>query len=309
MGSARRLGARLALEGEDVKTQLLVAFAVLIGVAGCLRTVARADGGSNKPTLDITVQSTFSTGSDESGAPGGEPLTNGATRFPFTLTVPIAKKVSFVFAHTNIDETLGRVTGATGSYIFPGAYDGDANDASLNYSTRGVIFSVGYLQRHRACCPYDEIEEHLAYAGFQDAFGPIMAKESLFVFDLQGLRTVNHKESATFLAANAPGYTLGNYRGNLAIYRTSIETRPPIGNTGFRGLMQAGIDSDYFDYQPIPLYYSYINLGVEKAFSPNVTYTMFVENLTQRQQGYPFVTPNAIHRAKLVLSADFKIPF
>jgi hypothetical protein len=53
---------------------------------------------------------------------------------------------------------------------------------------------------------------------------------------------------------------------------------------------------------------NYINFGVEKALLPNVSYTMLVETLTQRQQGYPFVTPNAIHRAKLVLSADFKVP-
>jgi|GEM_PF-5201638 len=99
--------------------------------------------------------------------------------------------------------------------------------------------------------------------------------------------------------ANAPGYDYGDYRGNLAIYRTSIEIRV---------LAQTGIDSDYFDYQPVPLYYNYINFGVEKAFSPNVSYTMLVENLTQRQQGYPFVTPNAIHRTKLVLSTDFKVP-
>lgn len=77
---------------------------------------------------------------------GGLPLTSGVTRIPFALTIPFAKKFSFIFAHTNIDETLGRVTNATGAYIFPGAYDGDANDASLNYSTGGITWSAGYLQ-------------------------------------------------------------------------------------------------------------------------------------------------------------------
>jgi hypothetical protein len=285
-----------------------IAVIVLAAAMSCAPAAARAAQGK-KATIDIQSQSTFAAGADEKGKPGGVPLTNGDTRVPFKLTVPLGDKLTFTFAHTNIDETLGRVTDAHGTYVYPGAYHGDANDASVAYSSGAVTWSAGYLQRHRACCPYDQIEEHLAYVGIEDDFGPVTGKKSLFVFKLLGMRSVNHKQSAAFLSANAPGYTYADYKGNLPIYRTSIEMRAPIGSSGLRLLAEAGVDSDYFDYQPIPLYYPYVNVGLEKTFSPNLRYTMLFENLTQHEQGYPFASPNAIHRAKIVLTADVTIPF
>lgn len=262
-----------------------------------------------KPTLEIQPQASFASGSDEQAAPGGLPLTDGAPRVPFKLTVPLTKKLKFVFQKKNIDETLGRVTTESGAYKYPGAYHGDSHDASISYAAGSAItWSAGYYQRHRACCPYDKIEEHLAYAGFEDDFGPVTAKKSLFVAKAQLLRSIDHKEDASFLAANAPGYTFADYKGNLVIYRAYVEMRAPVAKK-LRLIARAGIDSDYFDYQPVPLYYNYVNVGAQAALSPNVTYTMLVENLTQRNQGYPFAAPNAIHRAKIVLQADFKVPF
>ena len=285
----------------------LIVLAALSFVLNC-RASANADS-PDKPSIKIQLQSTFSTGNDELGAPGGLPLTDGDLRVPFAVTVPLRKKLTFIFVHTNINETLGRVTNANGSYMYPGAYNGDANDGSLAYKTGTMTWNLGYLQRHRACCPYDAVQEHLVYVGFEGDFGPVVNKTSLFVFTLQGLRTTNHQKAAAFLAANAPGYTYADYKGNLAIYRTSIEMRLPVGKHGLRILAITGIDSDYFDYEPIPLYYDYANFGIEKAVTPNLTFTMLVENLTGREQGYPFVYPNAIHRAKVVLNADYKIPF
>jgi hypothetical protein len=264
-----------------------VAAVVLFAAVAAAGSVARAS--RNAPAvLDLQPQSTFATGGDERGAPGGVPLTNGDLRLPFKLTIPVAQKLSFVFAHKNIDETLGRVAQADGTYTHPGAYHGDANDASVSYTAGADTWSAGYLQRHRACCPYDKVQEHLAYAGFENDFGPVSGKKSLFAFKLQALRSVTN--------------------GGPAIYRTSLQLRAPVAK-GFRVLSEAGVDSDYFDGQPIPLYYNYVNYGIQTDFSPAVSYTMLVENLTQRRQGYPFVSPNAIHRAKIVLQADFKVPF
>ena len=289
-----------------MKLYVLAFATVVTAVLGSALPVRAAK--TTKPTLDIQPQSTFASGSDERGAPGGLPLTGGDTRIPFNLTVPLSKALQFIFVRKNIDETLGRVTQAGGLYKYPGAYHGDSDDASLNYTAGATTWSAGYFQRHRACCPYDKIEEHLAYLGFEDDFGPVTDQKSLFAFKLQALRSINHKESAQFLAANAPGYTFSDYKGNLTMYRTSLQLRAPVVK-GLRALAEVGIDSDYFDFQPIPLYYNYVNFGIEHAFSPNVTYTMLVENLTQRDQGYPFLSPNAIHRAKIVLQADFKVPF
>lgn len=227
---------------------------------------------------------------------------------PFKLTVPFAKNLQFIVRQKYIDETLGRVTNAGGAYVYPGAYHDNATDGSAAYKAGALVWSAGYFQRHRACCPYDNVEEHLVYAGIEDAFGPKAGTKTMFTFTFQGLRSANHKESSAFLAANAPGYTFADYKGNLFIYRTSLEVRLPVAKT-FALLGKAGIDSDYFDYDPIPLYYNYVNVGAEAKLSPNVTYTLQVENLTQRNQGYPFVDPNAIHRAKIVLQADFKVPF
>lgn len=263
---------------------------------------------TTKPTLELQPQSTFATGADERGKPGGLPLTSGDLRLPFKLTVPFAKTLQFIVQQKYIDETLGRVANAGGTYMYPGAYHDIATDASLAYKIGALLWSAGYFQRHRACCPYDKVEEHLVYAGIEDNFGPKVGTKTMFAFKFQGLRSVNHKESAAFLAANAPGYTFADYKGNLFIYRTSLEMRVPVVKT-FALLGKAGVDSDYFDYDPIPLYYDYVNVGAEAKISPNVTYTLQLENLTQRNQGYPFVAPNAIHRTKVVLQADFKVPF
>jgi hypothetical protein len=284
-------------------------FFATCSVAILLCAAPAAAQQTKRPTIDIQPQASFATGSDERAAPHGLPLTNGDLRVPFKLSVPLSHKFTFVFQKKNIDETLGRVTTASGAFKYPGAYHGDSHDASVSYAAgSAVTWSAGYYQRHRACCPYDKIEEHLVYAGFEDDFGPVTGKKSLFVFSAQLLRSVNHKEDASFLAANAPGYTFGDYKGNLAIYRAYVEIRAPVAKK-LRLLARAGIDSDYFDYQPVPLYYNYVNVGAQAALSPNVGYTMWIENLTQRNQGYPFAAPNAIHRAKILLQADFRVPF
>lgn len=240
-----------------------------------------------RPTIEILPQSTFATGADERGAPGGLPFTHGDVRVPFKLTLPAGKHLQFVWQQKNIDETLGRVTTPSGAYTYPGAYHDVAEDVGAGYKTGDVTWNAGYFERHRVCCPFDKVRERLAYVGGEDDFGPSSGGKSLFVFKFRLLRSLEHPD---------------------LFYRTSLQARVPLRKHAFV-LAQAGIDSDYFDRQPIPLYYNYVNVGIEKDFSPNVSYKMLVENLTQRNQGYPFAAPNAIHRAKIVLQADFKEPF
>lgn len=277
---------------------LLAAF--FLTLLSALATAAAADQMPQRPTLTVEVQSSNASGADEFTAPNAPPLTN-VVRVPFQLDVPLAPHVAFRFQQQDLDFTLERVLHPDGTPQYPGSFEDTADDASVAYINGGVRYALGYYQRHTVCCTLGEDTEHLAYLDIQAGFVPLRDAQPLLTLDVEGLQSVHHRPAAT--GAMLPD------SGNLAIYRAGVTMHYPVGGRGFSLYGKASIDGDYFNGAPVPFYYNELRYGFVEAFSPNVSYRVYVSNLVQRRQGVPFAIGNGIERAKVMMTLSIRVPF
>lgn len=248
-------------------------------------------------TVNVQLQSTFASGANETGKPGSLPPPDGLLRIPFKIKAKLSKHWTATWQQQRIDETYETVTNPTTGALIPGpSYDDVANTWSLGYGvSKATTIDAGYYQRVTACCPWGANTEHLAFVGAKTTFGKMTLGKPLATFNIEFLHPWNHVAAPT------------GDEGSKWLYRTYLEADVPF-RPKLLAVARAGIFSDYFNGTPFPFYYNYVNWGLSAALSPNVTYSMMVDTLTQHVQGQPFPAPEALHRSKVVLTADVKLP-
>lgn len=141
-----------------------------------MRAPASAEGFSRLPTIDLYPTTTFATGNDEYGSPGGPDPSNvygapigsiaspsagnssggpvqGRVDLNAVISLPIFRGLALQFEHDRaggIDTTIGRVTNAAHQYIYPASQNDIVDTVRLVYSRIShVSLSGGEFYRYQ----------------------------------------------------------------------------------------------------------------------------------------------------------------
>jgi len=259
------------------------------------------------PTIDIVPQSTFATGTDYTP---GQPVPDGTVRVGGKITETIIGNLSASYQHGYIVETVGNP-----GFPINGFVDDPIDDFRLNYGvSKSFTTALGYFYRHRSCCPaannptnLQPLMVHEAYLELNYAF-PAIASLGGAQFSVSGRATQtlsHHPTPQSVLAANPQ---IRRDEGNRLWPTAGASLSVPVDpKNGFNVFGSYAYAKDYFDYQPIAFWYNIVDYGFTKTVNPALSFTLDTSNLTQHKQGYPFAGFNAIHRTKVVLSADIHI--
>jgi hypothetical protein len=287
------------------------------GIAFALTSLPRIAAADPKlPTLDLEPILTRATGGDELAQPGN-PFISGNLQIQGSLTEPLGNNVSVSYDHLNaggLATTIGRNIAPNGSTIVNGSIHDIVDQFRVDAFSNGFSAETGYFYRQRACCPATTDPTNLAPAVWHETYltlgyttRPFLAlHRTTFSYGITG-HLVPHHVTAAYLATLPSGYTDFN-RVETGIsqslgFQTPIDAR---GTLSFFGSYGWGT-MDYFDNSPIPFAYTYLDFRVRKVVNKYLSFSAQTNNLAQRNQGYPFASPQGIHRAYMTLSADVKI--
>jgi len=312
---------------------LVLSFITGVGIASAQTTSGGAASGADavaspapkpKPkkllaVLHLQPQMTFNTGSSDlpnpAGATGNFEYAGGTLRLNYGAQVFLGKKLFINYAHFYINQNLGRVTNKAGGYVYQVFNDDRVDDVSLDMPIGPVLAAVGFHQRVRQCCgnpPQNAagaVAYHLFYVQGATRFGPNSKYFGKLVGLTLNLADIPHNAAQTFTDPSTGGAipSEGNklkltYTGNITL---------PIGNpktSTFAAFLTYLNNYDYFNNAPFMYLYNQTDFGFIKKFSSDVTLQATDSNLYQHQQGFPFVLPNTINRAKLLVTLDYAIP-
>jgi len=312
---------------------LVLSFITGVGIASAQTTPGGAASGADavaspapkpKPKKLLAVfhlqpQLTFNTGSSDlpnpAGATGNFQYAGGTLRLNYGAQVFLGKKLFINYAHFYINQNLGRVTNKAGGYVYQVFNDDRVDDVSLDMPIGPVLAAVGFHQRVRQCCgnpPQNAagaVAYHLFYVQGGTRFGPNSKYFGKLVGLTLNLADIPHNANQTFTDPSTGGAipAEGNklkltYTGNITL---------PIGDpktSTFAAFLTYLNNYDYFNNAPFMYLYNQTDFGFIKKFSSAVTLQATDSNLYQHQQGFPFVPPNTINRAKLLITLDYAIP-
>ncbi len=316
---------------------LALGFITSVGIASAQTTQGGAASGAKavanphpkpKPKellaiLHLQPQMTFETGGADlprpdslGGATGNFQYTGGTLRLNYGAQLFLGDKFFVNYSHFYINQNIGTVTNKAGAPVYQVFNDDYVNDLSLNHPIGTVMATFGFHQRVRQCCanPPDRtsagvVAYHLLYIQGATRVGP----DSKYFGKLLGL-TLNvadipHNSSQVYTdpstggAIPADGNKLKlTYTGNITL---------PIGDpktSTFAAFVTYLNNYDYYNSAPFMYLYNQTDFGFIKKFSSDVTLQATDSNLYQHQQGFPFVPPNVINRAKLLVTLDYAIP-
>jgi hypothetical protein len=296
-------------------------------------TVAQAPAPKKDPPkhpiaiVHITPQWTFMLGSSDlprpdnvcgggtCGQAGNFAYAQGQTRLGYGVNFILTPKVTLNYVHNYINQTLGRVTTATGAYSYQVFNDDRVDDINLAFPISGVGIAVGYHQRVRMCCgnaggAANGNIENWWYAqatkrfiGNSKYFGPLIGITANASY-------IPHPACSPTAGSNGCKPALGLDGGNKIKWTGAFNVTYPVGgrNSSF-GLFGTYTNSwDYFWNQPGFFLYNEADYGFIKKFGANETLFVMNSNLYQHPQGFPFVAPNTINRDKLLISMHFALP-
>ena len=300
--------------------------AVAAAPSGAIPPIARPSTQHPKPVLEFLVNYTTMTGGDEiaSKAPPGNPFVNNDLRASVRFSDEFAKRLVFTYFHNTVaaDTTLGRVADRTNKWVYPASSRDTADDYSITYFLRsnpqasssvyGYLKS-GYFYRYRVCCPATADPNNLTpaaqrvyYTEAQYRTRKFTPQRFQFSYTVRGSDAV-HKTTPTYLSRLPAGYSDRN-RMMPGLSETLYgEMSPDYGHSMIAFTSFTWGAQDFYDNTPFPYAYDTFAYGLQKVVSKSFTIRGEVSQQTQRLQGYPFVMPNAIHRAKLVLTGIYRV--
>ncbi len=270
-------------------------------------------------TLNVTPILTSSVGGDEQTTAGNpDPFVFADGRLNYRFTQQFPEHLAFTYYHnaTLTDNTSGRYTNSQNRYVYPISVR-DIQDEFFVYYTRSrVDIRVGYYYHERYCCPGSgdphtalpqEWHARVAEVEFRQPVLPMAG--ILFTYTIRATFVPHHASRLENSAVNAYLKHIEdqNREENGIFQRVGVQTLVDVRRriTAF-GTFQWGAQ-EFYDNAPFPYYYDLFDYGLRLKASDAVTYAAEINQRTQRLQGYPFIYPNANHRAKFILSANFKV--
>ena len=277
------------------------------------------------PSLEFIVNYTTMTGGDSmpSHAPPGNPFVNDV-RPSIRFSDEVFKRIVFTYFHNTIaaDTTAGRVTDRNNRWVYPSSARDTADDYSFTYflrsnpelsSTVYGYLKSGYFYRYRVCCPATADPNNLApaaqrvyYAEAQYRTRKFTPERIQFSYTLRASDAI-HKVTPTYLSRLPAGFTDRNRIMPGLTHTLYGEMSPDYAHSMIAFASFTWGAQDFYDNSPFPYYYDTIGYGVQKNVSKYFTIRGEVSQQAQRLQGYPNVMPNAIHRAKLILTGTYRV--
>lgn len=243
------------------------------------------------PIIDLVPEVTFANPGATQGQVGG-PLpgvVSGKFNVSGTVTIPIAKGLSASYDRVTgnfLNTTFARVTDANGNYVEPGSLRRRTEVERLDYAVpnTGLDIETGSeFNRFECCAP---LEFHDVYAALTYATPKIKALHGTsFVLTEKGETAAHHNLSGSTLDIGKREYGLSS------VLTAVVPVAPALYATGtyFHGAF------DFFETAPFPFRFNVFNETANFVVNPNATVALGFTNVTQQNQGVPFVAPNAIH--------------
>jgi hypothetical protein len=235
----------------------------------------------------------FTVSGDSYPAPG-QPREQWLGRFNYGFTQHLGPKFSLSYLHLNFDSTLGRVTTASGAYLYPGNGFQMQDTLSAGYAvSRTTTLVAGWFSKSQQCCPASSVN-NVAYRG------PYV--ESDFAFgkgsDLgpQWFASL----TAIYVLRNAASETdRSTFMGNVGLTFTQPIDR---GKT-FGAFVTYLYGNDYFDGSPVVTPSNAVLTGLLKTAGPHLTFGATYKSFQAFKSGTPFPGSNTVHFDTLTLSA------
>ena len=277
------------------------------------------------PTIDLFPTLNWAVGKDEHGVPhlpaGGR--SQGTPEINFAITEPLFRGLSFQYEHDRgpgIDSTLGQGANKSGQLVNVPTNSDVQDWFRLQYvGVRNITLSAGYnyRSRHNNVATNDPTNLtptawHIAYLKAEYTTPAItVLNGATFGVAFQGLENKHHV-SATGLA-NEKGAGFSDRDGEMRYGDILwVDANFPLIKRHGHGLSASAYWGDgafdYFDNSPVPYYYYMTDVGLTEQFSRTFSLTADVNNLVQHNNGgWPFPSPNAIHRVYFGLTAHIVI--
>ena len=202
------------------------------------------------------------------------------------------KGLAFQYEHDRccgIDTTIGRVTDATGKYVYPATSNDIVDAFRLNYSgIKGVSVSLATQYRFRHdntatndptnLAPADWHQQSLTLGYTLPAIAALNG--TTIGISATGVMNKHHVSAAGLAAEEAAGFTDSDGKTRYGVnYGPNINI--PVSK-GFAVFGSASYGAfDYFDNAPVPFYYDIIDFGIYKKFNSLLSLTADLNNLTQ----------------------------
>ncbi|HTJ27131.1 MAG TPA: hypothetical protein VMA36_13310 [Candidatus Limnocylindria bacterium] len=285
-------------------------------VAVLVSTPAPAFAGLEVPTVDLQFILTHAAGGDETSQPGNSRI-DGNVRVQGSVTEAVGNNVSFSYDHFTggaLETTIGRAIAPDGTPIINGSIHDIVDDFRVDATMHQAYAEAGYFYRQRACCPGMTDPTNLAPADWHETYLtlgydtiPVAALHgTVFNYSITG-HLVPHHVTEAYLAGLPAGFTDNNHVETGISQSAGLMTPVDVRHKLFVGGSYGWGAMDYFDNAPFPFYYVNVNLVARKVVNKYLSFTGVLNNLAQRNQGYPFASPQGIHRVFYTLTADVKI--
>lgn len=255
------------------------------------------------------------------GANGNYQFADPIVHLNYGIVIPLANKLTLSYAHSYINQNLGRVTTITNAYTYQVLNDDRVDDVGLNYTSGQVALSGGWHQRVRMCCgnsaPGDAANQ-TAYHYLYFQGGIREGASSKYFGKMFGLTLqeafVPHNTTPYFTSPNCANGAAScpiASEGDKWKFTYTPNVTIPIGNPKTSTFAVFGTylnNWDYFLNAPIMYLYNEADYGFIVKFPPVFTLTVNNSNLYQYHQSNPFYYPNTINRNKLIVVLDAALP-
>ena len=268
-------------------------------VAAMFCVLPRTASAATSSGLTIVASPQFAWGiGGDNQVPPGEPATDGVTRLGGSITQHVGNW-SIGGTRSYIDFTLGRITNAAGQFVYPGFIDDAIDDIHTAYSFKKVSITLGWHDRYRICCPaaHDNpvpINEQYWYIQADGGVGPETKFGHIVNLSLNDAEVI-HK-GLPFYPNPVPGQPDIPGEGNKNLLTFTGQIIVPVDKKQTLGVW--GLYANNFEYYYAyahPTFYNNVTYGITKNFPANISYTAYVLNYYQHNEGYPFIFPNTVN--------------
>jgi len=225
---------------------------------------ATTAAAEERASIDFVPQVLISTTADARPIRGNPDVSD--LRLDTEIKLRLARGLIADWTHHYSDNTIGRAL-FDGHSIVVGSLGDMVDTIYLDYAAaRTLHLQAGYRRRSRVCCPGAGARFNPRPAWYSGpfigalyGFGPRSAAGPLITYGTT-VMFPKHEVSAADIAADPPGLPDSGNQPILSQYLYAARSLDPRGEiVVFFGAQEV---SDYYNHQPIPLYYDLVSFGV-----------------------------------------------
>jgi len=273
----------------------------------------------DRTIVDIIGSYNTMAGTDSGVGSPADPRTNDL-RLSGKITQLIGSRLQLYYFDNNgaYNSTLGRVTNASGEFIYPKPSTQSSIEIGAHYVTSSHTYlQAAYFYRWQVCCPATAAASNLAPTNTERLYyleagyhtSPLWHTGIVASYALHGVLDPQHLVTPAYLDSLPRGVS-DSQRSITGLYQilglsASLDRGTRVN--AFGNFLYGAID--YFNNSYAPYYYDAFVYGLYYRVTKRFTLTSEINQFTQRHlDGFPFVYPNAIHRSILIVDGDYALP-